>query len=210
MALQTRAVFVSLSAVLLALAVPLHAQQAEFLPLHQPWPKQMVRDLEVGRHPVRWRHRVSRAEGLFAGVRFQAPTDRATTWKLATDYSDVGRKTPGITAVHVLEQTATRQLIQIDAKVLWKTISLIFEVEQDPPQRMTFRLQHSSVGTFEGVCVFDNAPDAPGVGPTPTIVELSSHLKPTRPVPLRLLLTVERMTFLKGVKEFLETCERHR
>src|SRR3990167_6270956 len=78
----------------------------EFLKL--PWPKERVQELEVGRYPVRWRQRVSRKEGLFAGVRFEAPLDRQGVWDRANDYTDVGRMTPGVTGVRFLEQTPTR------------------------------------------------------------------------------------------------------
>ncbi|MBI1992089.1 MAG: hypothetical protein HYS71_02460, partial [Candidatus Omnitrophica bacterium] len=102
--------------------------------LTPPWPKQVVRELEVGRYPVRWRQQVSRRDGLFTAVRFEAPLERQTVWDRANDYSDVGRMTPGVTAVRFLEQSPTRQVIQLDVKVLWKTLQLTFEVEQEPPR----------------------------------------------------------------------------
>ncbi|PIQ83210.1 MAG: hypothetical protein COV75_08745 [Candidatus Omnitrophica bacterium CG11_big_fil_rev_8_21_14_0_20_63_9] len=175
--------------------------------LHQTWPKQTVRDVEVDRYQVRWRHRLSRADGLFAGVRFQAPTDRATTWRLATDYTGLGRKTPGVTAIKMLEDAPNRQIIQVDAKVLWKTIRFVFEVEHQAPHRVTFRMANAALGIFEGVCVLE---DAPGSQESQggTMVELSTRLKPSHSVPLRLLLAVERMTFLQSAKEFLKECER--
>lgn len=185
----------------------LAAESLNLSALHQPWSKQTVRDVEVGRHQVRWRHRLSRAEGLFAGVRFQAPTDRATTWRLATDYTGLGRKTPGVMDIKMLEDTPDRQVIQVDAKVLWKTIRFVFEVEHHAPQHVTFRMANTALGVFEGVCVFEDAPGSPG-SQGGTVVELSTRLKPSRAVPLRLLLAVERMTFLQSAKEFLKECER--
>ena len=159
---------------------------------------------------MRWRQRASRKDGIFAGVRFTAPLDRQTVWELSTDYSDIGKETPGVTAVRFLEQRPTRQVIQIDVKVLWKTLRLIFEVEQDPPNVMRFQLRNSPLGEYRGVCQFEDSPDDPAHGRSKgTTVELSTWLKPTRPVPMGLLLVVERMTFLQGVKSFLETCEAH-
>ena len=177
--------------------------------LEQPWPRQWVRDLEVGRYDVRWRQRASRKEGIFAGVRFVAPLERQTVWALSTDYSDIGKMTPGVTAVRFLEQQPTRQVIQIDVKVLWKTLRLIFEVEQDPPKAMRFRLRNPALGEYRGVCLFQESSHEAGQNqPNGTTVELSTWLKPSRPVPMGLLLIVERMTFLQGVKEFLTSCER--
>ena len=179
--------------------------------LEHPWPRERVRQLEVGRYPVRWRHRASRAEGLFTGVRFEVPLERQGAWELANDYSDIGPTVPGVTAVRFLERSATRQVIQVDVKVLWKKLRLTFEVEQDPPTRIRFRLVHHAVGEYIGVCVFEERPASGthATGPS-TTVELSTWLKPARPVPLRLLLLVERMALLGGVKSFLASCDQDR
>ena len=178
--------------------------------LERSWPRQWVRDLEVGRYEVRWRQRASRNDGIFAGVQFVAPLEQHTVWELANDYSDIGKVTPGVTAVRFLKQDANRQVIQIDVKVLWKTLQLNFEVEQDPPNAVRFRLRNQALGEYRGVCVFKEAARQAGEDqPNGTTVELSTWLKPTRPVPMGLLLVVERMTFLQGVKSFLETCEKH-
>ena len=180
--------------------------------LQQPWPKQRVRDLEVGRYEVRWRERASRKDGIFAGVRFTAPLERQRVWELSNDYTSIGTMTPGVTAVHFLEQTPTRQVIQIDVKVLWKTLRLTFEVEQEPPQAIRFRLVNQAIGEYRGVCLFEEAqnPASPNGATRHTNVELATWLKPSRPVPMGLLLFVELMTLLQGTKEFLYSCERHK
>ena len=170
--------------------------------LQRPWLKQVVRHLEVGRYEVQWRQRAARREGIFAGVRFRAPLDRQAVWDKTSDVSSLGRMTPGVTAVRFLEEGPTRQVIQLDIKVLWKTLQLTFEVEQDPPRAIRFRLVNEMLGEYRGVCWLEESqPD--------TIVELATWLKPSRPVPTGLLLFVERMTFLQGVESFLEACERH-
>lgn len=177
--------------------------------LQGPWPKQRVRVIEVGRDEVRWRDRISRRDGLFAGVRFEAPRSRQAVWDAATDYSDIGQKTPGVTAVRLRDESPTRQVIEVDVKVLWKTLTLTFEVERDPPRAIRFNLANETLGRYQGVCLFEEvAPSSEQ--PTAharTAVELSTWLKPARPVPLGLLLMVERMTFLQGVREFLEDCD---
>ncbi|MBI3082803.1 MAG: hypothetical protein HYY90_00305 [Candidatus Omnitrophica bacterium] len=177
--------------------------------LTPPWPKQVVRELEVGRYPVLWRQRVSRRDGLFTAVRFEAPLERQTVWDRANDYSDVGRMTPGVTAVRFLEQSPTRQVIQLDVKVLWKTLQLTFEVEQEPPREIRFRWADQAFGEIRGLCVFDDSPLSPtGGGPSgKTAIELATWFKPSRPVPLGLLLVVERIALLQATKEFLESCE---
>jgi hypothetical protein len=180
--------------------------------LQQPWPKQLVREMEVGRYQVRWRQQASRKEGIFAGVRFEAPLEQQAVWDLANDYSDIGRITPGVTAVRFLEQQPTRQVIQIDIKVLWKTLRLTFEVEQEPPKAIRFKLVHTALGEYRGLCVFEGPP-ASGAGErqtSGTSIELSTWLKPSRPIPMGPLLLVERMVLLQGVKAFLESCERQR
>jgi len=176
--------------------------------LERPWPNQWVHELEVGRHPVRWRQRASRRDGIFAGVRFDVPLERQTVWGLANDYQDIGQLTPGVTAVRYLEQSETRQVIAVDVKVLWKELTLTFEVERDPPRAVRFRLVNEVLGEYRGLCVFDESPGPEAGGRSDaTRVELATWLLPSRPVPMRLLLLVERMVLLTGVREFLESCE---
>ena len=170
--------------------------------LEQPWPKQTVRHFEVGRDEVTWRQRANRREGVFAGVRFLAPLDQQAVWDKTRDFSDIGRMTPGVTAVRFLEDTPTRQVIQLDVKVLWKTLQLTFEVEQDPPQAIRFRLDNDLLGQYWGLCRLEDAPEG-------TAMELATWLKPSRPIPTSVLLLVERKMFLDGVRNFLEECERH-
>jgi len=178
--------------------------------IEQSWPAQSVRTYEVGRHAVRWRQRASRKDGIFAGVRFAAPLDRPTVWKLSNDYKDIGKVTPGVTAVRFLENTPTRQVIQIDVKVLWKMVQLTFEVEQDPPKATRFRLVNKALGEYRGVCTFEEsvAPGKEGA-PAATQVELATWLKPARPVPTGLLLYVERVTLMKAARSFLKQCEQY-
>ena len=162
----------------------------------------------MGRHPVRWRQRASKADGLFAGVRFTAPLPQQAVWDLANDYQDVGQITPGVTAVRYLERSETREVIQLDVKVLWKTLTLTFEVEKEPPRLMRFRLVNEALGEYRGISVFAEEGPAGGAHPSGTGVELATWLKPSRPVPMGLLLLVERMAMLQAAREFLETCER--
>ena len=178
--------------------------------LKPPWPKDRVQELEVGRYPVRWRQRVSRNEGLFAGVRFEAPLDRQGVWDRANDYTDVGRMTPGVTGVRFLERTPTRQVIQLDVKVLWKTVRLTFEVEQEPPHEIRFRWADHAYGEIRGVCVFEELPRdvAQEGGSGRTGVDLAMWFKPFRPVPMGLLLVAERIALLQTTKRFLEACAR--
>ena len=58
------------------------------------------------------------------------------------------------------------------------------------------------LGEYRGVCWLEDAPQG-------TVVELATWLKPSRPIPTGLLLFVERKTFLDGVRNFLEECERY-
>jgi len=178
--------------------------------IEQPWPAQSARTYEVGRHEVRWRQRASRKDGIFAGVRFTVPLDRSIVWQLSNDYQDIGKVTPGVTAVRFLEQTPTRQVIQIDVKVLWKTVQLTFEVEQDPPKATRFRLVNKALGEYRGVCTFEE-PTAPGQAgaSAATQVELATWLQPVRPVPMGLLLYVERVTLMKAARSFLKQCEQY-
>jgi hypothetical protein len=78
---------------------------------------------------------------------------------------------------------------------------LRFEVERDPPRAIRFRLAHQGLGEYWGLCRFEEDEERK------TTVELATWVQPARPVPLRLLLVVERMMLLKGVREFLDACE---
>ena len=169
--------------------------------IQRPWPNQQMHELEVGRHEVRWRQWASRTDGIFAGVRFETPLARQTVWQLANDYQDVSHTVPGVTAVRFLEQSETHEVIEVDVKVLWKRLTLNFEVEKEPPRIMRFRLVNRALGEYRGVCVFEES--------TGTSVELATWLKPAHPVPMGLLLVVERIALLHGAREFLIQCDRN-
>ncbi len=168
--------------------------------LEQSWPKQWVHEYEVGKYAVRWRQRASADDGISSGASFTAPSALERTWALANDYHDLGTITPGVSSVRVLEQTATRQVLQIDIKVLWKTLRLVFEIEQDPPRATRFRLTNEVLGEYRGVCLF--TPEGGG-----TRVELATRLQPAVRIPAGLVLSIERMVMLRSIREFLETCE---
>ena len=176
--------------------------------LQKPWPKEYVREFEVGRYPVRWRQKVHKKEGLFAGVRFTAPGERQRVWALSNDYTGVGHMTPGVRAVRIIDQEPHHQVIEVELKVLWKLLTLRFEVEQDPPQAMRFRWRDERFGEYRGVCLLEEVPGVGGAASTTTRIELATWFQPVHPVPMRLLLGVERIAMLGAVKEFLKTCER--
>ncbi len=198
---------VPLALIVLLAAAPAAAGTIDTAFIEQPWPKQRIRETEVGRYPVRWRQRASKQDGIFAGVRFQAPRDRQTVWTLANDYEDIGTITPGIVAVRYVEQEPTRQVIEMDVKILWKMLTLTFEIEQDPPNAIRFRWADRRFGEYRGVCVFREVADPAEGAMAATDVELSTWLKPSRPVLMGLLLGVERMTLLRATREFLEACD---
>ena len=176
--------------------------------LEGPWPKQRVHDTEVGRHAVRWRERASKQDGIFAGVHFTPQRGQEEVWKVANEYQDVGQMTPGVTAVRYLEQSDTHEKIAIDVKILWKSLTLTFDVEKEAPRIMRFRLVNEALGEYRGVCRFEPGPTAPDGSPS-TEVELATWLKPAHPVPMRLLLLVERITMLQGARKFLDALDEN-
>jgi hypothetical protein len=178
--------------------------------LEQPWPRQWVHEYEVGRYPVRWRQSAGKAQGILAGVRFEAPLGREAVWGLTTHYADVGQMVPGVRAVRILQEGPNRKVIQVDVKVLWKELQLSFEVEHEPPRAIRFRLTNEALGEFRGLTVLEERPAAGPGQPASTVVELSTWLRPARPVPVKLLLLVERMSLLQGARRFLESCEPQR
>lgn len=185
----------------LLLVTSAQASSIDTSALEQPWPKQWTHEYEVGKYPVTWRQAASAKAGIFAGARFVAPSAPDRTWALATDYTDLGRMTPGVQSVTIAEETPTRRLIQIDMKVLWKTVRLTFEIEHEPPRAVRFRLVNRFVGEYRGVCLMEPAEQG-------TAVELATWLKPAAAVPKGLVLSVERMLMLKGIREFVQTCEQ--
>ena len=182
-------------------AVSVSAGSIETAFLEQPWPRQWVHEYEVGKYAVRWRQKAKAEEGIFAGASFAAEATLQRTWALATDYTDLGTMTPGVERVRWLERTPTRQVIQISVKVLWKTLQLTFEIEQDPPKAVRFRLLNPELGEYRGVCLMQQEG-------TTTRVDLATWLKPAIPVSGGLVLWVERIVLLRGIRNFLETCER--
>jgi hypothetical protein len=176
--------------------------------LEQPWPKAKVRELEVGRHPVRWRHQLDKAAGgIYAGVGFDVPLPREEAWRRSNAYQDIGKTMPGVKAVRYVERSDTRELIQIDVKVLWKELTLNFEMEKHPPSLLRFRLLNPSIGEYQGICRYEERID-PATGAAATSVDLATWVDPAAPMPLRLLLAVERMALLQGAREFLEAAGR--
>lgn len=170
--------------------------------LEQHWPKQRVKEYEVGKYPVQWRQAVKgKGEEIFAGSSFTAPAGHETVWNMAADYTDLGTMTPGVERVQFLEDTPTRQVIQIEMKVLWKTLRLVFEIEREPPTVARFRMASDLVGEYRGFCRM-----RPEGGQTQ--VELATWLRPAVRVPTGLILWVERAVMLKGIRGFLEACER--
>ena len=124
----------------LLIAAPVWGSAIDTAFLEKPWPKQRTHETEVGRHAVLWREYASKLEGIFAGVRFAAPLGRGEVWTLANEYEDIGSITPGVTAVRYLERTERREVIDVDVKILWKSLTLKFEVEKEPPSIVRFRL----------------------------------------------------------------------
>ena len=190
-------------AVILALApaAVLPAGTIDTAFLERPWPKQRTQETEVGRYAVTWRQRADKKEGIFAGVRFTAPLDREAVWMLANEYEDIGAMTPGVTAVRYVERSELREVIEVDVKILWKSLTLRFEVEKEPPAIVRFRLTNEALGEYRGFSRFEES------GAGQTAVELVTWLKPNRPVPMRLLLVVERIAMLQASRQFLKRCE---
>ena len=179
--------------------------------LEQPWKRQRTRSLEVGRWPVVWRERAAKKEGIFAGLTFVAPVDRKHAWDLSSGYDDLGKKTPGIKSIKIIEESPNRQVVQAEVEVLWRILVLNFEVEQEPMEVMRFRLSNPEIGEYIGVCRFTDAEIAAnGKSPSTagTALELSTWFKPARPVPAGLILMAQRIVMLRGARTFLESCAR--
>ncbi len=174
--------------------------------LNQPWPKQTTHTYEIGRYPVRWRQKLSKKEGLWTGARFIAPRPREQVWALSNDYSDVGKMTPGVKAVHIRQEGEHRKVVAVDMKILWKELTFTFEFEEDPPNAIRFRWHDERFGEYVGIATFAESAAKPGEPSTQTEVELSTLFKPNGKAPLRLLLGVERMAMLSATRDFLKSC----
>jgi len=176
--------------------------------IERPWPKEHTREYEVGRDTVRWRQKVDKRQGLFAGMRFTVPRERQAVWKLSNDYSGVGHITPGVEAVRYIKEGPNRQIIEVDMKVLWKLFTLRFEMEQEPPKAVRFRWADERFGEYLGVAVFEEVAGTGKDAAPATRVDLSTRFLPVHPVPMHLLLGVERIAMLTAAKKFLKACER--
>ncbi len=169
--------------------------------LEQPWPRASQRTFEIDKYAVQWRQALPREQGIYAGVRFTAPLGLQATWDLAQDYRGMGQQTPGVDAVRFMDESPTRQLIELDVRVLWRKLTLRFAVEREAPQRLRFALLESPLGAYYGISTFTPTD-------TGTVVDLAIYLKPARRVPARLLLAVERLAILGGTRAFLKACEQ--
>jgi len=177
--------------------------------LEGPWPEERVRETEVHKYAVQWREHLDEKDGMYMGVRFTVPTDRAATWDLATaDYAEVGEMVPGLRELRVIEDTPKRQVVEIDIKILWAELTLTFEIEREPPEALRFRLVNKQIGQYIALYSLDEPGGAVvSMDPAVTQVELSAWLMPARPVPVGMLVTAERMIFLRTAREFLKACE---
>ena len=191
---------VSLWAACLLCSAPALAGSIDTSALERPWPKQRTHEYEVRRYAVQWRERTSPSEGIFAGAEFVAPAAREAVWNISADYADLGRRTPGVESVKVIEQSPTRQVIQTDIKVLWKTLRLTFEIEREPPEVIRFRLVNDVIGEYRGVCRL--MPEGQG-----TAMLMATWLQPAVRISPSLVLLAERIVMLHGIREFLGSCE---
>ena len=169
--------------------------------LERPWPRELVRDYEIGRHDVRWRQYASKTQDLFAGVAFVAPASLERAWTLATAYSDLGAGTKDVKAVRILEETPNRQVVDVDVKIFWKRVTLRFEVEREAPHILRCRLRNAWIGEYLALANFDAAPKES------TTVRLSTWFHPAVRVPSGLVLYAERVVLLHGIRAFLKTCD---
>ena len=155
----------------------------------------------MGRHDVRWRQHASKTQGIFAGASFVAPAPQPKTWELATAYSDLGANSKDVEAVRILEDSPERQVVEVDIKVLWKRLTLRFEVEREAPHVLRCRLRHTAIGDYLALARFDPASsDA-------TTVTLATWFHPAVRVPSGLILYAERVVLVHGIRAFLTTCE---
>lgn len=169
--------------------------------LERPWPRETVREYEVGRHDVRWRQHASKRDGIFASAEFVAPAPHQRTWELATAYSDLGTGTEDVEAVRILEESPERQVVEVDIKILWKRLTLRFEVEREPPRILRCRLRNEWIGEYLALARFDSS------SPDSTTVLLATWFNPAVRVPAPLVLYAERVVLLQGIRAFLKTSE---
>lgn len=196
-------------AFLIAWTAPAAAGSIDTAFLEGPWPKERVRVTEVHKYAVQWREYLDKEKGMYMGVRFTAPTDHETTWELATaNYADVGKTVPGLRAFRTIEDTPERKVIEMDIKILWKEMTLTFEIERQPPDVLRFRMISKQIGQYIAVYKLSEPTGViTSMEPAVTQIEFSTWLMPARPVPMGMLATAERMIFLRMAREFLKACE---
>ncbi len=191
----------------LAAGLPAWAGAIDTAFLERPWPRQLERRYEIGWDEVYWRQKASKRDGIFAGARFIAPAGLETVWNLSADYAELKTMAPDVDRLRVLEQTEEREVVEFDMKVLWKEVTLRFEIERERPNAVRLRLANPAIGDYLGVCRMSPV-DVPAGVPPQTSVEFITWLKPAMRIPAGLVLWVERLVMLKGVRKFLETCRR--
>ena len=181
-------------------AVPVSAA-IDTASLEEAWPKEKTSALEVGKYPIQWRQSVTKEQGIRISARFTAPLPMDRTSRQIADYTALKSMVPGVTTVRRTEESAGRQVVEMDAKVLWKTLRLAFEVEPTPPDLTRFHLLNERLGDYRGLCRLRDA------GQGRTDVEMITALKPTIHLPMSLRLLAERRMFLTGIRNFLDTCD---
>ncbi|MBN1586217.1 MAG: hypothetical protein JW937_02165 [Candidatus Omnitrophica bacterium] len=175
------------------------------------WAGQRTSWREVGETPVIWRE-LLRGDGAFGGVSFTAPLDRKNVWALATDFTQLSKRSGKIDTVYITEQEGNRMTLQMVAHILWYRLSLEFEIFLEPEEIFRFRVTNEGVGEFYGYCRFQDAA-GPTVGTGRTGIDLATHYKPGglgQRMLLKQLMILERMALMHGIESFLDSCEARR
>ncbi len=175
--------------------------------LTHKWVEYSERTYEVRRYDVDWRWRVSSDEKIHTGLSFTLPFPRQLLWNQSLKYSLIGEKTRGVKKIEVLYQDAHREIVQVTLKVLWKTATLKIEFERNEPREIRFQIDHSKFGHFRGVVEFKEVPRAGDHLQKATEGELTAVFQPAYDLPSGIVLMVQRMVLLRGLRAYFELCE---
>jgi hypothetical protein len=198
-----------LAGVLLILCVVPVDAAIDTTELEQPWPTQRMRVTEVGTHAVHWRQWDGKDRGLFGSMEFVVPYPLDVVWEQSTNLDDIVAVSPDIQSMRIVETAGHRTVVEAKVRVLWRVVTMVFEIEETPQEVVRFRLYHSETGEYVGMTRFTpvTAEQAPATDGEHTGMVVSTRFRFARQVPGAVVLPLQRMILLRGMKRFMEGCQ---
>ncbi len=165
------------------------------------------REYEVHKYVVTWYAMAPGENKLYSRASYDLPFPRQLIWDEAIKYEQVAKSARGVKRLDVLYEDEHKQVVELAIKVLWTDWVFQFEIEREAPRTMTFRVDHPKLGQCRGYSEFTEKGKVGASEMAQTHVELVMSLEPAVSVPDNMVLMIQKMIVLRGLRSFFELCE---